>query len=259
MMVTFVRNGRRYVAFARLAREAGLIHAFSTRPHDVAMRTDARAPERAARRRRMAADLGLAPQALHCCIQVHQTRIARVEHARPGRDLDGFDGAITAAPGAALMTFSADCPLLLVFDPVRRAVGMAHASWRCTVAGMAGELVEAMRAHFGSVPADLLAGIGPSAGPERYEVQDDVYQAAATLPDRAACFLTRDGRMYFNLWEANRQQLCAAGLAERNVEIAGICTITDSERFYSFRREGPGCGHFGLMAGLRASSVFDSW
>ncbi len=249
-MVTLERNGRRYVAFPRLAGQRGLIHAFSTRPQDVAMRSDNHAAERAARRRQMAADLGLAPDALHCCVQVHKTRIAVVERARPGGALDGFDGVVTAATGAVLMTFSADCPLLLVFDPVRRVVGMAHASWRCTVAGMARRVVATMQTHFGCAAADLLAGIGPSAGPERYEVKGDVYEAAATLPDRDACFSTRDGRMYFNMWEANRQQLRACGVAESHIDIAGICTMTDAARFYSFRREGPGCGHFGLMAGL---------
>jgi copper oxidase (laccase) domain-containing protein len=81
-------------------------------------------------------------------------------------------------------------------------------------------------------------------------VQDDVYQAAAELPSRASLFVRREGRLCFDLWQANRVLLCAAGLAAENIETAGLCTMCHSDEWYSSRREGPGCGHFGLMAAL---------
>lgn len=265
-MEFFTIDGRRYARFERLSREVGLLHAFSTRPQDVSARTDAHAPRREAARRQMARDLGFDPERLHYCVQVHETRIAFVEAAgrsmaavgdplggrspSDGRRLEGYDAATTAAPGVALMTFSADCPLVLVYDPVRRAVGMVHASWRCTVAAATLGLVRTMCERFGCRPAELLAGVGPSAGPQAYEVREDVYAAAAALPERERLFPRRDGRMYFDLWEANRTQLVRAGLREESIEVAGLCTMTGGDVFYSFRREGAGCGHFGLMAGV---------
>ena len=65
----------------------------------------------------MAACFGFAPAKLRCCVQVHETRIAVVEEGHTGQRLEGFDGAVTATPGVPLMTFSADCPLVLVYDP----------------------------------------------------------------------------------------------------------------------------------------------
>ncbi len=56
--------------------------------------------------------------------------------------------------------------------------------------------------------------------------------------------------MYFDLWRANRAQLQAVGVRHANIETAEICTMCGGGLFYSFRREGAGCGHFGLMAGL---------
>lgn len=251
-MIFVERGGRRYAQFERLAAEPGLIHAFSTRPMDVSARTDARSAERDERRRTMARDLGLAADRLCYCVQIHETGQAVIAAPTEARRIEGVDAIITDQPDTPVMTFSADCPLVLVYDPGRRVVGLVHSSWRCTVALSTQRLVETMRSHFGCAPADLLAGVGPSAGPDRYEVKEDVYAAARELPDRDALFRRQgDGRMTFDLWESNRRQLVEAGVRPDNVEVAGICTMTDTERFYSFRREGAGCGHFGLMAGLR--------
>lgn len=241
---------RRYAGFERLGRAAGLRHAFATRPQDVSARTDGRAAVRDARRRQMAADLGFDPRRLFWCVQVHEPNIATIGAGASPASYEGTDGLVTDVGGAPLMTFSADCPLILAYDAQRRAVGMAHASWRCTVAGMAQRLIKRLEATFGCRPADILAGVGPSAGPCCYEVREDVRSAARALPDGERLFPRRDGRMYFDLWQANAAQLAAAGVPVTNIEVAGVCTLCRNELFYSFRREGPGCGHFGLLAGL---------
>lgn len=241
---------RRYALFPRLAAQPGLRHAFATRPLDVSARLDDRREERAARRRQMAADLGFDPRRLWHCVQVHAARLAVVDGQGDGGPLEGCDGAITRSRGAALMTFSADCPLVLLYDREAAALGLVHASWRCTVAALVGEALRLMQARFGSRPERMLAGIGPSAGPALYEVGRDVYDAAAGLPGRER-FFPRDGeRMCFDLWEANRAQLLAGGVREENIELAAVCTMTRTDLFYSYRREGAGCGHFGLLAGL---------
>ena len=245
---------RRYVQFERLRHEAGLVHAFSTRPLDVASRVGPGVAERTAHRRTMAGDLGLPGHALRYCQQVHETRLTVVGAATHDGRLADCDGAVTALPGVPLMTFSADCPLILAYDPVRRVLGMAHASWRCTVGHMARHLIELLHARFECRPADLRVGIGPGAGPCCYEVKEDVYAAAAELQDRAQCFVQRDGRLYFDLWSANRDQLLVAGVQPDNIEVAGLCTLCHNDVFYSFRRERKGCGHFGLMAALREES-----
>lgn len=250
-MIEFIEiGGRRYARFARLARAPGLVHAFATRPMDVSVRRDGRQHARAANRASMARDLGLDPNRMSICRQVHGTTIAALHSEPAPASLDDTDGVLTNVPGRSIMTFSADCPLIVVFDPVRRVVGTVHASWRCTTALITRMLVDRMRATFGSKPADLLAGIGPGAGPCCYEVQDDVYQAAAALPRRDAWFPRRDGRMFFDLWAANRAVLIEAGLADERIESAGVCTMCRTELFFSFRREGVGCGHFGLLAAL---------
>ncbi|MFQ5806332.1 MAG: polyphenol oxidase family protein [Phycisphaerae bacterium] len=244
-------DGRRYVQFDSLRRQQGLAHAFSTRPFDVSVRNARRAAECATRRRQMALDFGFPPEYLCCCMQVHEARVALVTEAQGQQRLEGFDAVATDVPSVPLMTFSADCPLVLVYDAVRRVVGLAHASWRCTVAAVTRRLVETMQQRFSREPKNLMAGVGPSVGPRQYEVNEDVYRAAAELPDHERLFHVRRGRLYFDLREDNRSQLEGAGLRRENVEIAGICTMSRTDLFYSYRREGTSCGHFGLLAGLR--------
>ncbi len=246
----FEVDGRRYAQFENLRQQPGLTHAFSTRPFDVSVRNGSRVGQCAARRRRMMIDFDRDPEQLCCCEQMHEPRVAIITEARGVQRLKGFDAAVTNVPRVSLMTFSADCPLVLVYDRARSVVGMAHASWRCTVALIVRRLVETVQQKFGCEPAGLHAGVGPSAGPDQYEVKDDVYRAAVELPDRARLFNTRDGRLYFDLWQANRSQLELAGIPRDNIEIAGICTMSRTDLFYSYRREGIGCGHFCLLAGL---------
>lgn len=250
-------EGRRYAQFESLRLERGLTHAFSTRPFDVSARDGGRVGQCAARRRQMLIDFGRDPGQLCCCEQVHESRVAIVAEARGPQWLRGTDAVVTNVPGVSLMTFSADCPLLLVYDRLQAVVGLAHASWRCTVAMTARRLVSTMQERFGCDPTSLHAGIGPSAGPDCYEVGDDVYRAAAEMPERARLFERREGRLYFDLWQANRMQLELSGIPREGIEIAGICTMSRTDLFYSYRREGAGCGHFGLMAGLNASAVDD--
>lgn len=241
-------EGRRYAQFERLRHVPGLLHAFSTRPMNVAPRDGAGAAERAAQRGMMVSDWGLDTGRLCYCEQVHETRLAFVDDSQPGGPLPECDAAVTTRAGRPLMTFSADCPLVLIADPGRRVLGLMHASWRCTVALLAKRIVDLMVERCGCRAADLLAGIGPGAGPCCYEVQRDVYDAAADLPERERCFTRRDGRLYFDLWEANRRLLVWLGLQPQNVELAAECTMCRNDLFYSYRREGAGCGHLGLLA-----------
>jgi hypothetical protein len=248
MMYYVEREGRRYAQFERLRHAPGLVHAFAMRPLDVSIREDARAAERAARREQMARDWRLDPARVCACVQVHEARIAVVEAADAGAPLVGVDAVATRWPDTPLMTFSADCPLILLFDPRRAVLGLVPASWRWTVARLAARLVATLHERYGCEPADLQAGVGPAAGPCCYEVQADVYEAARELPDRERLFPRRAGRLYFDLWEANRALLVEAGVRSEHVEVAGVCTMCRNDLFYSFPQEGPGCGHFGLMA-----------
>ena len=176
-----------------------------------------------ANRARLAQAVGAQAQDFVTCRQMHGTGIAKVDWSDAGTLKDGCDGLVTDAPGLPLFLVFADCVPILLFDPQRRALGICHAGWRGTVNGAAAAAVWALQAAFDSNPADLVACIGPSIGPASYAVGEDVIALAhAKLADADRLFsypAGPEGQAHFDLWEANRKELMAAGVPASAIEV----------------------------------------
>jgi YfiH family protein len=131
----------------------------------------------------------------------------------------------------------ADCVPLIVADTEQRVIALAHAGWRGTLAGMAGHLIAAMRATYGSRPEALVAAIGPSIGPRNYEVGSEVASAFTdAYPDDHLIRMHREtGHTHLDLWAANAARFQRAGLAAERVHACGICTFEQGDRFFSHR------------------------
>ncbi len=201
---------------------------------------------------RIYASLNIDPQRTVTVWQVHgvDTVIANGP-IRGRRWLALADGLITDQPGLTLVMRFADCTPIIVFDPARGAIGIAHAGWRGTVDGMAYHLIQAMRQAYGSRPTDIQAGIGPSIGPDRYQVGEEVVEAAHRHFGTLEGLVKRDpadNTAYLNLWEANRRDLQRAGV--EHIEVAELCTATRTDEFFSHRAEHGRTGRFGAMITL---------
>ncbi|MCK4275019.1 MAG: polyphenol oxidase family protein, partial [Phycisphaerae bacterium] len=164
------------------------------------------------------------------CQQVHGNSIIAVDQPGPAGSADGL---ITNAPSLGLLGFSADCPLILVADPVTGAIGVAHASWRGTVGTIAPRLVECMEQRFYAKARNIVACICPSAGPCCYVVGREVLAAAEAGIGRAArdFFEHSEGKLYFDLWAANVDALARAGVPPENISVASLCTICRNDLF----------------------------
>ncbi|MGH2619938.1 MAG: peptidoglycan editing factor PgeF [Anaerolineales bacterium] len=184
--------------------------------------------------------------------QVHSADVIRADAPNEGVGPVKADGMVTAQPGVSLLMRFADCVPILVFDPIRIAIGVAHAGWLGTVRGVSIQLVSSMVREFGSRPEDLIAGLGPSIGPDHYPVGSEVAaQVEAAFGARSSELLVpRDGQVFFDLWGANRWQLESTGI--RSVELAGICTACHLEDWYSHRGERGQTGRFGAVLALNA-------
>jgi YfiH family protein len=201
---------------------------------------------------------------------VHGATVARVTTAENGTWVHHVDGLITNQPGCVLTMSFADCAPIVLYDPVRRAIGLGHAGWKGTVADLPGALVRSMSEQFGSDPADLLAAVGPCIGPCCYEVGDiviDAVRAAFASSDDLLLPTTNDQRpttsddtppatrhspptthRFFDLPEANHRNLINAGV--RHVELSGHCTACRTDLFFSHRAEKGRTGRFGVVLGL---------
>jgi YfiH family protein len=142
-----------------------------------------------------------------------------------------------------------DCTPVLLFDPVRQAIGLAHAGWRGVVAGVVGASIRTMAAHFGSIPGDMWAGIGPTIGPCCYEVGADVAgEIASACPPGSEVVHSVNSQVHADLPAAVEAQLRAAGVEW--IEHADLCTSCRVDEFFSHRAEDGKTGRFGVVIGL---------
>lgn len=184
--------------------------------------------------------LGFRPQDAVFTRQTHTDVVARVGRADRGVGLfrpvpQERDALITDEPGVVLTVFTADCTPVLLYDPVRGAVGAAHAGWRGTAAGIASKTVLAMMREFGCKPGDIRAAVGPCIGPCCFETDADVPRAMLqSLGEAARSGISGDGPKYHvNLKTLNRLWLERAGVVQ--IALCPDCTACNPERYWSHR------------------------
>ncbi|MEZ5286063.1 MAG: polyphenol oxidase family protein [Vicinamibacterales bacterium] len=222
-------------------------HVFTVRQPEL---PGADAPVRDARWTAAATALGV-HAGLFRVTQVHG-RTVRV--VRPGDDAQArpeADALVSDVAGAGLLVQVADCVPILVVDPVVGAAAAVHAGWRGTCARVTRAAVEALTAEYGCRPADMMAAIGPSIGPDDYEVGDAVLEAFADAGHAGTTRWFRRtgerGALHLDLWEANLDQLTACGIAPGAVHVSRLSTAPNPVWLDSYRRDGPAAGR---MAGI---------
>lgn len=202
--------------------------------------------------------VGVSPDKAVTAEQVHGDVVQAVTAADAGRGarvyqeaIQGTDALITNEPGLPLLLFFADCVPVLIFDPVARAIGLSHAGWKGTVANIAQKTVLAMQRQYNTNPADCLVGIGPSIGPCCYEVDEAVLRKLQT---NFSCWdklvTPHKDRWQLNLWEANREQLKAIGIPDRQITVSSVCTADNTAMFFSHRAENGRTGRIGAIISL---------
>ena len=197
----------------------------------------------------MYAALGLDRIARLLCLAGTQRGYGRRAAARTNRRwLARADGMITDQPGLPLAMRYADCTPILLYDPVRHAAGSctpdgAGRSWAPRRAPSAPcRMRSAQSGHPGRDRAEHRAGCY-RVGEEVVEAVREAFGTIDGLIKRAA-----DGSAYLDLWAANRLALERAGVVQ--IEVAGICTATRTDEFYSHRAEKGRTGRFGAVIAL---------
>jgi YfiH family protein len=164
--------------------------------------------------------------------QVHGGRVVRHlgREARPPE----ADAAVTFETGRVCAVLTADCLPVFLCDRAGSRVAVAHAGWR----GLAAGVLQATVSALGGAPARLMAWLGPAIGSDAYEVGDDVVTAlnSGPGPDLSAAIRPRGDRWLLDMYHAARLQLAHAGV--RATHGGGLCTFSDPQRFFSFRRDG---------------------
>lgn len=179
--------------------------------------------------------------------QLHTDIVARVGKKDCGNGLFSSveqprDATITNEPHVALVAFGADCPTVLLHDPVTGAIGAVHSGWRGTAMGIVKKTVEAMQREYGTNPKDVQAAIGPCIGVCCFETREDVPQAMLAALGTAAepALISVGEKFHVDLKLLNRIWLTQAGVEQ--VDVCGECTCCQPQRFWSHRRVGDARG-----------------
>lgn len=202
--------------------------------------------------RRIGEVLGCGPEDMVASHQTHTTNIRKVSLEDRGkgiirpRDYEDIDGLMTDVSGIVLVTYFADCVPLFFVDTVHRAIGLAHSGWRGTVAGMGACMVRAMEAAYGTRPEELRVAIGPSICAGCYEVGEDVAAQFGAFPGVVTPGKS-EGKYQLDLREANRQNLLAAGVRDKEIAVTDICTCCNGSYLFSHRASHGRRGNMGAF------------
>lgn len=172
--------------------------------------------------------------------QVHKDKIAVIsERGEAPVTLPETDGMITDVPGVLLTTVHADCLPVYLFDPKKLAIGLVHAGWRGTAAGIAPKAVMEMEAAYGSSPSDIQVFIGPGISKCCFETGPEVLEAFSEKWSFAQEFAEKRGEKYYiDLKGINKRQLASLGVNTSAITVSSHCTCCEQELFCSYRREG---------------------
>lgn len=186
--------------------------------------------------------------------QIHSDKVFKLDSSNlppKGEPLGQGDALITNLPKVPIFILVADCLPILFYDQTHKAIGLAHAGWRGTVAQIAVKTLKAMTEAYGTNPADVKIVLGPAIGACCYEVGRDVKEKFDSFA-YAEAVLEQSGkaRWKLNIPEANARQLLEAGAAEDHLIRSNLCTINHIDLFYSHRAEAGGdqlTGRFGAF------------
>jgi YfiH family protein len=190
--------------------------------------------------------IGVETEKIIIPFQTHGTKIREIDpnflqlsNEEKSANLNGVDALITRTPNVCIGLTTADCVPLLFYDPQKNAIAVAHAGWRGTCARISEKTVQSLVENYNSDPADIKVVIGPSISAEAYQVGEEVVQNFENAGfDLLKIVKMKDEAFFLDLRKANQLSLEKAGIHSEYIEISGICTFTQHEKYFSARRLG---------------------
>lgn len=193
-------------------------------------------------------------------VRPYQTHTDNVKVVRKIEKLEDTDGIITNKKEIALITTSADCISLLLYDPVKKAIGSIHSGWKGTLKGIIVKAIEKMKNEYKSNPEDIICCICPSIRQCCFEVDEDVkdlfYNKYKELKNIEEIIKLGDKKedkqkYYIDTVKINIELLKNIGLKEENIIDSNICTMCHSKEFHSYRTDGKSFGVNGAIIALK--------
>jgi YfiH family protein len=183
-----------------------------------------------ANRQQLVNDLGLSSSPFWLT-QVHGVVVADIDDKKASPEADA---SLTRQKGRISLVMTADCLPVLFCDQSGSVVASAHAGWRGLHAGVLEKTIKSMQV----APANIMAWMGPAIGPEAFEVGEEVRQTFCDdmpLAEQAFKPSVNQNKWMADIYLLATLRLQRAGIT--GISGGGFCTYTDSERFFSYRRD----------------------
>ena len=193
-------------------------------------------------------------------VRPYQTHTDNVKVVRRIEKLEDTDGILTNKKEIALITTSADCISLLLYDPVKKAIGSIHSGWKGTLKGIIVKAIEKMKNEYKSNPEDIICCICPSIRQCCFEVDEDVkdlfynkYKELKNIDEIIKLGEKKEDKQkyYIDTVKINIELLKNIGLKEENIIDSNICTMCHSKEFHSYRTDGKSFGVNGAIIALK--------
>lgn len=248
--------------YAKRLTEAGAWHGFTTRHGGVSQSSDivrtlnfsdrSETPENVRiNYQRWAKAAEVDPDTMVAVHYEHGNGIEVVDVRDCGRgfraDMENLpycDGLMTNQRRVTLMTSHADCMPVFLIEPNVGVVSGLHSGWKGTSMRIAERAVRKMIDEFDAKPSEIIAAIGPSISQKNFEVDPPVRDIFAhEFPEVEAIQYKKETCKYhINLWKILSAQIMEAGVLPENITLANVCTFDCVQDYFSYRRDGRGCG-----------------
>ena len=168
---------------------------------------------------------------------VHGNNVNVISNEEAGKVIKKTDGLITADKNLFLTITVADCLPIFIYDSEKEIIGLVHSGWRSLAQNILIQAIKKMAGNLGSLPKDILVGIGPGISQCHFEVKEDLL--VEFKPYLGDALLNKNGKLFLDLKKIAKIQLINLGVREKNIEISQECTFCLPDKYFSFRRDRP--------------------
>ncbi len=252
--IIHVKNGDiEYIQFKKLLEyNDELEHCFTIKPLDFGDNAKATAnPEKYKKQYEKLCDcLGwdvnkiIRPYQTHTDIVRSIKQNENIQYGIFPENLKDVDGVVTKEKDTILATASADCILLLFYDPIKKVIANTHSGWQGTLKQISVNTIKKMTDEYGSTPSDIICCMAPSISKANFEVEEDVYEKFYNKFKnlRRVDEIFEKGEIkeekqkyHIDTVLINRVILEDMGLKSENIVESKICTVKNSDIVHSFR------------------------
>ena len=242
-----MKDTNKYVYFEELSKYDDVIHLYTKKPFNFDM------SNLEGEFNKLEEMLGYKFDKLYISNQTHSTNIECVDNDTPML-LDNVDGLITNKRGVALLTKSADCQSILLYDSVSKVIGNIHSGWKGTLNRIIDNAINIMITEYNCNPKNIKAFICPSILKCCFEVDEDLVdnfkKAFDNIDDLISLGDIKEGKQkyFIDTVTINKREMIKLGLLSENIYLSNICTMHNNDVFNSYRGEHNPCRNVALIA-----------